>query len=242
MSSGIYSITHIETGRAYVGSSIDLHKRWREHRWQLRRGFHHAPALQALWSSSGEAAFRFEVLAETPSELLICEQQWIDRVRAAGLLLNASEFAGLPQGAMAKSADHRKKIGTAHRGMKRGDEARANMAAAAKRSGKTASHMAALNRSRAGQPLSEETRSKMSAARKGRVKSPEHKAAIAASLRQRATTPEGKEHLAMAQKAKWATPGAREALAARNRARAYDSTPEDAARFATATRKERLRK
>ena len=60
--SGIYAIVHIETGRKYVGSAVNLTKRWNIHRHGLRNKKHHSAALQRAWDKYGEAAFSFEVL------------------------------------------------------------------------------------------------------------------------------------------------------------------------------------
>jgi group I intron endonuclease len=77
---GVYAITHLPSGRRYIGGSLDMTGRRTHHRFTLRRGSHKTVALQALWSSSGEANFIFEVLEFCgPEDLLACEQKWLDR-------------------------------------------------------------------------------------------------------------------------------------------------------------------
>jgi len=70
--SGIYTITHAESQKKYVGSSVDIRKRWWEHRKQLRGGYHHSPMLQRAWNKYGEDSFIF-------STILICEKQELVR-------------------------------------------------------------------------------------------------------------------------------------------------------------------
>ncbi|RVQ64346.1 GIY-YIG nuclease family protein, partial [Sinorhizobium meliloti] len=55
---GIYSITHKESGQAYVGSSIDIRSRICQHLKSLSRGKHHSSKMQSLYNSSeGNTAF-----------------------------------------------------------------------------------------------------------------------------------------------------------------------------------------
>lgn len=78
--SGVYQIRCIATGKIYVGSAVDLRKRWGQHVRRLRRGKHRNKHLQHAWNKYGEAAFEFEVLelVDAPA-LLQAEQAWIDR-------------------------------------------------------------------------------------------------------------------------------------------------------------------
>lgn len=65
--SGIYSITHLASGRQYIGSAISFKNRWKTHRADLRRGNHHSRFLQRAWNKHGAGAFEFKVL-------LICDK------------------------------------------------------------------------------------------------------------------------------------------------------------------------
>ena len=42
MTSGVYAIRHIETGRCYVGSTVDMSRRWKEHKIRIKSGKHPA--------------------------------------------------------------------------------------------------------------------------------------------------------------------------------------------------------
>jgi group I intron endonuclease len=82
---GIYRIRNITNERAYVGSAINLSKRWVLHQSLLRRGKHHAVTLQRAWLKHGPDAFVFEILelVEDALALVAREQCWIDRLNSA---------------------------------------------------------------------------------------------------------------------------------------------------------------
>ncbi len=76
----IYAITHTATGRRYVGSAVNLERRWSQHRYDLGKGKHCNPRLQNAWSKYGSAAFEFTVLetVRRKSTLYAREQAWLD--------------------------------------------------------------------------------------------------------------------------------------------------------------------
>jgi group I intron endonuclease len=77
--SGIYEIRHVKSGKRYIGSAQNFHKRWIAHRNHLIRGTHHSPHLQRSWAKNGAQAFEFLVLeACHPDHLLLLEQVWMD--------------------------------------------------------------------------------------------------------------------------------------------------------------------
>ncbi len=59
--SGVYAIVNRENGKRYVGSAINIPKRWREHQRGLQRGCHENSYLQGAWNKYGEGAFEFVV-------------------------------------------------------------------------------------------------------------------------------------------------------------------------------------
>lgn len=81
--SGVYSITHIESGRQYIGSSIDICARWRCHVRMLKNGTHHTKKLLRVWAKYDEAAFRFDVLEYVPDRemLIVREQHHMDTLK-----------------------------------------------------------------------------------------------------------------------------------------------------------------
>ena len=102
---GIYQILCIPTGRFYIGSAVDIHARWHNHRLTLRRGRHRNHHLQAAWDLYGEESFVFSILeVVNRQDLLATEQKWIDHTnctnRAIGF--NIYPVAGSPGEARAR--------------------------------------------------------------------------------------------------------------------------------------------
>ena len=58
---GIYRIVNVENDDAYIGSSIDIKARWRQHRCRLGKDFYHGSHLQNAWNKYGDDIFRFEI-------------------------------------------------------------------------------------------------------------------------------------------------------------------------------------
>jgi group I intron endonuclease len=80
MKSGIYIITS-PSGKKYVGSSIDVPKRWRDHIFNLTRGSHHSKALQSAANKYGIENLKFEqILCCKPEFLIEFEQKFIDEI------------------------------------------------------------------------------------------------------------------------------------------------------------------
>lgn len=157
VTSGIYEIRCTVTGRAYVGSAVNLGKRWQLHYTQLQNNKHHSRHLQRAWNKYGESCFVFHVveLCEK-ADLLVREQSAIDSLKPA--------FNSRP-------------LAHSNLGMVMSEQARRNMSASRPRD---FSPMA-------GKQHSEEAKAKMSASKKGVKKGPyseERKAKTAASMRE----------------------------------------------------------
>lgn len=75
---GIYSISCDQEDRVYIGSSVDIDRRWREHRRMLSNETHHCAALQEAWDAYGDESFIFEVL-ELCENIVLAEQSWLDK-------------------------------------------------------------------------------------------------------------------------------------------------------------------
>lgn len=80
---GIYAITNKTNGKSYVGSSVNMCQRFKNHRTRLLAGTHENSKLQKSWNKHGEKSFRFHVLdyVDYKEELIITEQQYIDSLR-----------------------------------------------------------------------------------------------------------------------------------------------------------------
>lgn len=79
MTCGIYEIVNTFNGKRYVGSSVDIEERRKNHLWRLARGYHHSTYLQRSWVKYGSDSFAFNILLECgPDELHPYEQIEID--------------------------------------------------------------------------------------------------------------------------------------------------------------------
>lgn len=75
-----------------MGSSFDIESRWKQHKYNLRSGRHHARRLQGAWNRHGPNAFQLIILERLdlpwfhpePPNLIEREQFWIDRLLAYG--------------------------------------------------------------------------------------------------------------------------------------------------------------
>jgi group I intron endonuclease len=82
---GVYAIRNSINGKTYVGTSLNIPRRWREHRKHLRDRNHINAHLQAAWNQYGEGAFVFSVLAVVANadELSAGEAHWISLLQTA---------------------------------------------------------------------------------------------------------------------------------------------------------------
>lgn len=79
MNSGIYIIKNLLNEKIYVGSSVNIKKRFQEHKFDLRRNKHANFHLQKSWNLYGEENFLFIELEYCDKTLLLeREQLWID--------------------------------------------------------------------------------------------------------------------------------------------------------------------
>lgn len=79
---GIYCIEHVKSGKKYYGSSMNISKRFRDHKSGLRHNHHHCIYLQRAVSKYGLNEFKFYIVEETnfqtKEELYALEQTYID--------------------------------------------------------------------------------------------------------------------------------------------------------------------
>ena len=171
--SGVYAIIHQPSGRAYVGSSRNIFRRWRCHANWLNTGKHHAAALLDAWLSDGAAAFTFVVLEQcAPEALREREQEWLDSFEAP---LNTSKNTRCPmfdpavaarQGAKMRgrkfSAEHCANLSASHKGIPSPTKGCKRTGFVHKWSQEDREKISARLQ---GHPVSEESRAKMRAAK-----------------------------------------------------------------------------
>ena len=92
--SGIYQIRALHSNEVYIGSSVNLEKREKDHFRFLRYGTHDNPKLQASYNKYGKDNFVFEVLIFCePENCLDLEQEHFDRLSPH---FNIAKVAGKP--------------------------------------------------------------------------------------------------------------------------------------------------
>lgn len=62
----IYRITNMSNGNYYIGSAESFARREWQHKYDLRKGTHKNPRLQAAWNKYGEEMFVFEIIETVP--------------------------------------------------------------------------------------------------------------------------------------------------------------------------------
>ena len=92
--SGVYAVLCVPTDQRYVGSTINLNKRWFNHRDELNRGVSNHRKLQEAWREQGPQAFAWQVLEYVePDRLVEREQYWMDHFSAGEHGLNVEKYA-----------------------------------------------------------------------------------------------------------------------------------------------------
>ena len=212
MTWGTYEIKNRLDGKAYGGSSGEIERRWKKHRWMLCNNRHDNAHLQHAWNKYGKESFEFIVLEviEDPVERLAAEQVWLDIHHANKTCYNIAITAG-PAGPMAEET--KRKIGDAKRGKKYGPQSEEQRRASSERMiGKQYSlgyrhtpealyKIAATSTGRRHTPAS---RQKMSDARKGMKFTEEHKRNISEARKGYKHTEEHKRNQSGATKRWWA--------------------------------------
>lgn len=156
--SGVYEIKNTENGHRYVGSSVNIGKRWGEHANDLRNNSHHSEHLQRAWNKYRADAFEFRILVYCePFELLRYEQAFINRLNPE---YNCSHIAGSTLG-FRHSNETKKKMSESHKNLKPSAMTRIKLSAA---------QMG--NKKFLGRHHSQETREKISTIKLGKKRSP----------------------------------------------------------------------
>lgn len=80
MEFGIYTIKNIVNNKIYIGSSVNIKRRWDAHKTALKHNKHKAVYLQRSYNKYGKDNFLFEILEVVKDKNLILtrEQYYID--------------------------------------------------------------------------------------------------------------------------------------------------------------------
>jgi group I intron endonuclease len=204
LNTGIYSI-HSPSGRFYIGSAVDVVRRWRRHRAELRSGTHGNRSLQRAANKYGTDNLTFtKMLICRKEDLLFYEQLLLDGLKP---LYNIAPLAGSSFG-IKRSDEFRRKISIALTGRVVSQETRRRIGA--KHRGKKISpeHVEAVRgnlpvlsleerREMAKAMHTPEAQAKAQLARVGRKVSEATKAKIRASLMGHAVSAETREKLSL---------------------------------------------
>ena len=90
---GIYKITNTITNDFYIGSSKDVKRRWRSHKWPSRWNKYPNNQMYIDMQRYGVDKFVFEILAEVEADSLKeMEQKFIEKLNPAYNNINANGF------------------------------------------------------------------------------------------------------------------------------------------------------
>ncbi len=189
MNCGIYKITNTVTNKCYIGSSINIRKRFSDHRSYLIRNFHKNKKLQRSWNKHGELSFKFEIIIICSKEnLLLYEQIIIDSYDVVTNGYNISPSAGNSLG-LKHTKESKDMISKKAIGREVSNESRLKMSISGK-----------------GKKLTQEHKNKISAAHMGKKQKPhsdEQKRKLSEKLRGRKFTEEHKNKISISHKRMW---------------------------------------
>lgn len=184
--SGIYRVKNAVTGQSYIGSAIDVLRRWKDHTRLLNSNRHHSIKLQRSWEKHGAKVFNFEIvetLSNLTKEIILGREQfWIDKENAFGAGYNMNKTAGSKLG-MESSAETKIKQSMKLKGIPKSEEHKRNISASKTGSKRTEEFKIQQSARMKGRTLSEQHIENISKSLKGRVVSGEHKAASQEGLK-----------------------------------------------------------
>ena len=219
----IYRVTHISTGRSYIGvtNRRNPKMRWTEHARAASNGA--TGKLARAIKKYGPDAFRFEVLYEAVDRLEACmvERGLIAQYGTLGKRGFNLSGGGEGSAGVVRGQSTRELLRQAHLGKRWSDESKAKASAAKKGKPWTDAQRAAILPA----ITSPEYREKQRVTHTGRAgipATPEQKEKCRARQLARMALPENREALSIAAKAQMAQPGMKEGIAERAKARWAD--------------------
>jgi group I intron endonuclease len=113
--SGIYKIqSKRKPDRIYIGSAINVYKRWNKHLNELKKNYHHSIILQNHFNKYGESDLQFSILLSCEStDLIKIEQYFIDSYNPYfNICRIAGNCSGVKQSELTKQKKREKQLGT----------------------------------------------------------------------------------------------------------------------------------
>lgn len=119
---GVYCIINKANNKKYVGSSIDIKKRWQQHKSDLRSGYHGNYHLQRAFDKYGEENFEFEVVAYMDADKALAFEDYLLKNYPTMFEYNIARDAAAPMRGREFSEEHRQKLSEANTGKHRTEE------------------------------------------------------------------------------------------------------------------------
>lgn len=189
--SGIYVIINKINSKVYVGQAININRRWKQHKYKLKKNKHTNKHLQNAWNKYGEENFEFMILE-------ICNEYFLDKkekyyIRQLYSILKNFGYNKIYGGKSNRHTEEtKKKISEGNKGKIVTEESRIRM---------SKSHKGEIPWNK-NIPRDEETKRKISNTLKGRTLTEETKIKISNTLKGRIFTDETKNKISNALKNK----------------------------------------
>ena len=161
--SGIYKITSsIHPDRYYIGSSVNIRKRWWAHKYHLRKNMHHSPILQNYVNKYGIECMIFEVIEFcSKADLQIREQYYLTELKP---ILNSFPTVTVPHGCKC-SEETKRKISEKNKGKPSHNKGKPSPLLGSHHTDETKKKISTANK---GKIVTQETRDKISAGHIGK--------------------------------------------------------------------------
>lgn len=183
MTCGIYMIQNKVNNKIYIGQAVDIKKRWKEHRKELKGGYHKNKHLQNAWDKYEQKNFEFSILLECEeNQLNTYEEYYIFELMTYDTRVGYNNTYGGDSGRPTKET--KKKISESNKGKIRSEETRKKISEAT----------TGENHPMYGKHHTEETRKKMSEANKGKTLSEETKRKLSEAFKGENHPMYGKQH------------------------------------------------
>jgi group I intron endonuclease len=166
--SGIYAITNHATNSMYIGSAVNIARRWRVHKHYLQKGTHPNKHLQNSYTKHSATVFSYEIIefVGDKNNLISREQVWLDFFNPT---YNKRKIANSCLG-IKRSDEAKTKMSIAQTGKKQSEETKLKRSLALKGRSRPDYVKAKISASHIGIKPSEEAKAKMSLASKGKPK------------------------------------------------------------------------